>query len=454
MVLLKEILQGDYITTQFLANHSDTKALQDANALFVAAANALLHHGVSDQEVVYPIWVPARIEVLGKHTDYAGGQSLVGALSKGFAFIAHPNKGLRLFVLDAGSKQQIQVDLSQHQLKTSYSWGVYLQTVIERVRLNFGPYLHGASIAMASNIPAASGMSSSSALITGLFLGMKAVYSLGKQVTYQENIHNNLDLADYLGYVENGQTYRKLTGKEGVGTFGGSQDHTAILCSKAGKLSMFSFRPTQFIEDIALPEKYCFVIGCSGVRAEKTKSARDLYNRCAMLVHRILACKDVNPDGMYSSLGELVNKVDFSFSDTRKLLKERDGSSELEMRLFQFVKEAYEIIPGVVDALRSHDYDRLGQLVDLSQELAHAYLKNQVEETNYLARSARAFGAIASSAFGAGFGGSVWALVEEVSATQFRQNWEASYLRQFPEWQNNAQFFVDTTGDGVIGPLY
>ena len=35
-------------------------------------------------------------------------------------------------------------------------------------------------------------------------------------------------LADYLGHVENGQTYRALVGEKGVGTFGGSQDRSFI----------------------------------------------------------------------------------------------------------------------------------------------------------------------------------------------------------------------------------
>ena len=31
------------------------------------------------------LFVPGRIEVLGKHTDYAGGRSLVAAVPRGFA---------------------------------------------------------------------------------------------------------------------------------------------------------------------------------------------------------------------------------------------------------------------------------------------------------------------------------------------------------------------------------
>lgn len=37
-------------------------------------------------------FVPARIEVAGKHTDYAGGHTLVCAIDKGFLFVAGANQ--------------------------------------------------------------------------------------------------------------------------------------------------------------------------------------------------------------------------------------------------------------------------------------------------------------------------------------------------------------------------
>ena len=68
----------------------------------------------------------------------------------------------------------------------------------------------------------------------------------------------------------------------------------------------------------------------------------------------------------------------------------------------------------VNDILRRHettgDLDAFGALVDRSQALAESLLGNQVLQTIHLASSARQLGAVAASAFGAGFGGSVSAL--------------------------------------------
>ena len=56
-------------------------------------------------------------------------------------------------------------------------------------------------------------------------------------------------------------------------------------------------------------------------------------------------------------------------------------------------------------------------------------------------------GAEAASAFGAGFGGSVWAMVAAGSADEFGQRWADSYRQAHPETAEQASFFL--TGAGL-----
>ena len=44
----------------------------------------LQKNGVSADSPAKAFFVPGRVEVLGKHTDYAGGRSLLMAVSKAF----------------------------------------------------------------------------------------------------------------------------------------------------------------------------------------------------------------------------------------------------------------------------------------------------------------------------------------------------------------------------------
>ena len=61
-----------------------------------------------------------------------------------------------------------------------------------------------------------------------------------------------------------------LGGDLGVGTLGGSQDHTAILCSRPGELRQYGFCPVRFERSVPFPAGHKLVIGVSGIAAEKT----------------------------------------------------------------------------------------------------------------------------------------------------------------------------------------
>ena len=76
-------------------------------------------------------------------------------------------------------------------------------------------------------------------------------------------------------------------------------------------------------------------------------------------------------------------------------------------------------------------------------------LKNQIEETDFLASAALERGAIAASAFGAGFGGSVWSLVDLDQATKFEEEWREAYSKRYPTL-SEFQIFRDRTGPGAF----
>jgi len=66
-----------------------------------------------------------------------------------------------------------------------------------------------------------------------------------------------------------------------------------------------------------------------------------------------------------------------------------------------------------------------------------------------LAATARQSGAAAASAFGAGFGGSVWALVPTDRVSEFLAQWQRSYLDRFPQHEPQAAFFSTAAGPAL-----
>jgi galactokinase len=119
-------------------------------------------------------------------------------------------------------------------------------------------------------------------------------------------------------------------------------------------------------------------------------------------------------------------------------------------RLEQFLGENERIIPAAARALADGEIDRFGSLVDESQQLAERLLENQVPQTVCLAQTARQCGASAASAFGAGFGGSVWALVKTSIAEDFLAAWSASYGAEFPVEATRSSFFLTAPGPGFV----
>jgi galactokinase len=404
-------------------------------------------HGESAEYRAY--YVPGRIEVLGKHTDYAGGRSLLCTVERGFCLIARPRKDHRVNVVNARSRACCHLALDPDFAPTEAQWCNYPATVLRRVARNFPLASTGADLGFISDLPAASGMSSSSAFMIAIYLAIADLNAISETEAYRREIGSLEDLAGYLGTVENGQSFGTLTGDRGVGTFGGSEDHTAILCGRAGELKRYSFCPIRHECDVPLPKRHVLTLGVSGVVAMKTGEAMAKYNRASLAARRILELWRAGGGGNDTTIAaalagspEVPEKMRGILADS----KEQDFSArELLDRFEQFFEESSRIIPSATEALLSGDIVRFGSLVDASQHGAEILLGNQVPETIALAASARSLGAVAASAFGAGFGGSVWALVPARQAADFEHRWATSYRQQFPASRHEC-FFTTRPG--------
>jgi len=399
-------------------------------------------------------FVPGRIEVLGKHTDYAGGRSIVAAAERGFCVVAAPRDDDVIRVVDAARPEETLFQFDANLAPNTGHWSNYPMTVARRLAQNFPTARQGADIAFASDLPRAAGMSSSSALMVATFLALGHVNNLAAAPEFLRNIEDLTDLAGYLGTIENGQTFKSLQGDRGVGTFGGSEDHTAILNARPNHVSQYSYCPVRLERVISIPNDYVFAIGSSGVVAEKTGAAMEKYNRASRRAARIAElwrqASGRNDPHLAAALasgpeaaGRLMEIIGQSEPD-------EEEAEALLARLEHFLTENEQVLPDAGDALASEDLVRFGELVDRSQLAAEKLLGNQVPQTVYLALSARAAGALAASAFGAGFGGSVWALIDASQANSFLTEWSDAYRQQFPEEAAAALFFITRAGPAAF----
>ena len=397
-------------------------------------------------------FVPGRIEVLGKHTDYAGGRSLLCTAERGFCVAALPRSDSVVRIHDVVRHKSVELTLSPHVAVPDFGWSVYPSVVVRRVVRNFPGSNCGADIVLASDLPSAAGMSSSSALVVSIFAVLSTVNHLTERPEYATAIATPEALAGYLGCMENGQTYKSLTGDGGVGTFGGSEDHTAILASQPGHLKQYSFCPVCFERSVKLPNDCVFVIGVSGVVADKTGSAKDRYNRASLGVRSILgAWRKASGSNAFTLAAAATASPDAPEQIRAALRQANTGETKwLLDRFDQFLLESETLIPQAGDALARGDLAAFGKLVDQSQAATENLLGNQVSETVWLASNARALGAHAASAFGAGFGGSVWAMLSRKDAPAFASRWQQAYLHSGHAAARCSQFSVTAAGPPMM----
>jgi galactokinase len=379
-------------------------------------------------------FVPGRIEIVGKHTDYAGGRSLVAAVPRGMAIVAAPRDDGRLRVIDA--REPRLVDLHPAALESAGGWAKYPAAVLRRLAANFPQADLGADLAFASDLPRAAGMSSSSALVVGIALALVARAGLEERAEWARAIADDLDLAGYLGAVENGRDFGTLQGLDGVGTEGGSQDHTAILASRAGQVSAFRYLPVRRLLDEPMPEHWHFVLMTSGVHASKAGSVRDRYNRASQAVAALVGLWQQDTGKIPGSLGALLDADPGAVAHLRRLAAQGAAGfsgGDLTRRLEHFVAEDARVV-ATARAFHDRDERTLDEISAASQWSAECELGNQVRETVELAGLARECGAFAASSFGAGFGGSVWALVagDRATADAMAGRWQEAYAARCP----------------------
>lgn len=327
-------------------------------------------------------FVPGRLEVFGKHTDYAGGHSLVTAVPRGFTVSAEPAATGLIQIVDTASGEH--GTWSARGDGPSEGWRRYPHTVIGRLAANFPDADFSAQIAFSSDLPQAAGISSSSALVIAVAESLIACAGLEEDRAWQQNIRTPEDRASYFGCIENGSDFGELRGSAGVGTHGGSEDHAAIVMHEPGFLQLLAFAPLRRERRIPMPDGWRFVVASSGVQAEKTAGARESFNRLA------------------------------------------DPAAMTGDRLRHFAAEDARVLDAA-DAFARADIAAIGELAAASQRDADRWLGNQVPETRDLVALALSEGAAAASSFGAGWGGSVWALARAHDAAAFADRWLTAY---------------------------
>ena len=265
-------------------------------------------------------------------------------------------------------------------------WRRYAHVAVRRLLRNFPGASLGADIVFASDLPSASGMSSSSALVVGTVNALAEIGGLHERPEWRENVRSAADAAGYFACFENGLAFGTLAGDSGVGTHGGSEDHVAIVCGAP--------RAAQRL----------------AIRADSTRG-RGEAARCVDVrdrVERRGGAEDRTRDGEVQQRGatrelllELVEPSGDAAAVARRRTDVGDGGADRLRDLMRERRRSGRRSPGAARPVRARGRSRPRgarrgscgrcraprELSAASQADAESMLGNQVPETIALARS-------------------------------------------------------------------
>jgi galactokinase len=413
-------------------------------------------------DTIHLIAVPNRVELLGKHTDYQGGETLLLTGPKNFfALAAASSDGTSHFINADRELGETVMEMKRdgpemlHEgLGSNYTFRVAERLNRNLVDSGFPP-LGNVKAVFLGDIPIGGGTSGSSAKVITDFLSFTASHGLinsdgfsdlvqvnGRKAGLelgQEGLSNyRLALSMYIAHYENGLDFGDLKGDRGVGTFGGSEDHTAILLGEKNRLLFCQYCPTKLIAKVSIPVGYTVVVAYSGKRAEKTKDAMAKYNRLSGDASKAVQTLNRANHTSHTLLRDFFPETPFS-EVIETAMEQLKGERNISERAYQFFRER-EIIFKAVDCLKESNMEAYGSLINESHVLSSTHLKNIADEVDNLQRLANETGALGATGFGGGFGGSCYALVKEAEVEAFIEQWAERYHERFPQYRSQAQF--------------
>jgi len=360
---------------------------------------------------------PARINIIGEHIDYNGGKVFPAAIDKYLYCAIRKRDDSKIVYNDLFFPGTFEFDTStDFKFNKENDYANFLNGILSCMKKRGLTFPCGFDCLIASNVPSAGGISSSSALECGFAWAVSETYgfnisrkdiALMGQQSEHEFMNVNCGIMDQ---------YIIATGKK---------DTAEVLdCSK--------------VEHEYVPLKlgdYRFVVMNT---KKQRKLADSKYNE------RRAQCEE----GL-----SILQKAGINITDLCSLtvedfaLKGKVIKDDIIYRRVRHCVTEMDRVERAVDALKANDLQELGQLLyDSHKSLKEDYEVTGIELDTLVEVASKQKGCIGARMTGAGFGGCAIALVHKDTTEDFIANVQKEYTKVVGY---EGGFFACSSGDGV-----
>ncbi len=370
-----------------------------------------------DKKDYTAFFAPGRINLIGEHTDYNGGNVFPCAITLGTYAIAAKNdlKQVRLYSENFPEAGVISFDLADLDHKKADSWANYPKGMLRYLKEAGHAIPEGMDMVIFGNIPNGSGLSSSASL--ELLMGVV--------------LDNLFDLnVDRLDLIKTG----KRVENEFIGVNSGIMDQFAVGMGEENKAILLDCNTLEY-------ELVPVELGNHAIVIMNTKKRRELvdskYNERRSECEEALA--KLQTVVSIGSLGELDEET---FENAKAVLE----SDVLYRRARHAVTENQRTLKAKA-ALQAGELEAFGQLMNQSHiSLRDDYEVTGIELDTLVQAAWNQPGVLGARMTGAGFGGCAIAIVEKEAIPAFIENVGKTYEAAigYP-----AEFYIAEISDGA-----
>ncbi|MCQ2586247.1 MAG: galactokinase [Treponema sp.] len=360
---------------------------------------------------------PARINIIGEHIDYNGGYVFPAAIDRYLYVAIRKRNDNKVFYKDLFYHDAYEFDINDDfEYNKEYHYGNYLNGILTVMKRRGYKFPCGFEMMIASNVPSAGGISSSSALecgfawavseLFGFNIDRKEIALMGQQSEH-EFMNVNCGIMDqYVISTAKANTAELLDcakiEHEYVPLNLGDYKFVVMNTKKKRELA-----DTKYNERRAECEKGLEMLKAAGV---------DVPNLCSLTVEQFEANKAAITDET------VLKRVRHVVTENKRVLD-------------------------AVEALKKDDLETLGKLLYESHESLKNDYEVSCEELDTLVSMASEMdGCIGARMTGAGFGGCAIALVKANRADAFMGKMNVAYTKAIG---HDGGFFSCSSGDGV-----